>query len=111
LIKLRVHEAAALSIVEQADYYREQAGSPLALKWESAINEAVRSLLKLPEIGSPCRFRCPSLAEIRWVLVPNFPKHMVFYRYDKAESTIHIIEVLHGARDIDSILGEEEAAM
>jgi toxin ParE1/3/4 len=106
--RLKVYESAALSIVEQADYYLEKSGEGLASRWEAAIDEAIASILKWPEIGSLCRFHSPSLAGVRWCLVPGFPKHMVFYRYDKAEHSITVIRVLHGARDIQSIFDEEE---
>jgi plasmid stabilization system protein ParE len=108
VIKLRVHEAAALSIVEQADYIREKSGSVLAIKWEAAVDDAIRSILKRPEIGSPCRFSSPLLAGLRWTLIRGFPKHMVFYRYLEAEKIVPVVQVLHGARDIKSIFSDEE---
>jgi plasmid stabilization system protein ParE len=107
-MKLRVYETAALSIVEQADYYQEKAGEELALRWASAIDEAIRSILKWPDIGARCRFRSPSLAGLRWTSVQGFPKHAIFYRYVQAEETVFVIQVLHGAQDIESIFGDEE---
>jgi toxin ParE1/3/4 len=106
-MQLRVSEAAARSIVEQADYYRETANDSLALGWESAIDEAVRTLLKLPERGAPCRFRSSSLAGIRWIPIPGFPRHMVFYRFVPGEKSIVILQVLHGARDLETIMDED----
>jgi plasmid stabilization system protein ParE len=108
VIRLQIYEAAALAIVEQADYYFEKAGPSLASKWESAVNKAVVSLLRQPEIGSPCRFRSPALAGLRWTLVPGFPKNLIFYRYAHAENTLFVVHALHGARDIESIFSEEE---
>jgi toxin ParE1/3/4 len=104
--KLRVHEAAALSIVEQSNYYSEKADQALALRWEAAVDEAIRSLLRHPNIGSPCRFRSTALAGLRWAPIPGFPKHMIFYRYAAEEKTVFVVQVLHGARDIDAILGK-----
>jgi plasmid stabilization system protein ParE len=107
VIELRISEAAALSIVEQADYYQQAADLALALRWEAAVDEAVHSLLKWPERGAPCRFRAPALAGLRWLFVPGFPKHMVFYRYLPQEQAIRIVQVLHGARNLETILDEE----
>jgi plasmid stabilization system protein ParE len=107
-MKLRVYETAALSIVEQADYYQEKAGEELALRWTTAIDEAIRSILKWPDIGAPCRFRSSLLAGLRRITVPGFPKHAIFYRYVQAEETVFVIQVLHGAQDIESIFGDEE---
>ena len=107
MIELRISEAAALSIVEQADYYQQTADLSLAQRWEAAADQAVHSLLSWPERGAPCRFRSPALAGLRWIFVPGFPKHMVFYRYRSQEQAILIVQVLHGARDLETILDEE----
>jgi toxin ParE1/3/4 len=104
---LHVSEAAALSIVEQADYYMA-ADRSLALRWEESVDEGVGSLLKMPERGAQCRFRSPSLANVRWILVPGFPKHLIFYRYSPDDQAVLIIHVLHGARDVESLLDEED---
>ena len=107
MIELRISEAAALSIVEQADYYLEAADLVLAQRWESAVDQAVHSLLNWPEHGAPCRFRSFSLAGLRWIFVSGFPKHMVFYRYLPQEQVILIVQVLHGARNLETILDED----
>ena len=107
-MRLHVYEAAAHSIIEQADYYQEKAGPALALRWEAAIDESIRSILRWPEIGPPCRFRSPSLAGLRWTSVDGFTKHMIFYRYVQAEQAVYVVQVLHGARDIESIVSGEE---
>jgi hypothetical protein len=43
LIELRISEAAALSIVEQADYYMQASNVALAQRWEEAgIRPSIR---------------------------------------------------------------------
>jgi plasmid stabilization system protein ParE len=108
VIELRVSEAAALSIVEQADYYQQAENLALALKWETAVDQTVNSLLNSPERGAPCRFRSSSLFGLRWIFIPGFPKHMVFYRYLSREEAILIVQVLHGARNLETLLDEED---
>jgi len=107
VIELRVSEAAALSIIEQADYYRAAQDDTLAERWESAVDASVRSLLQFPERGAPCRLDTPSLANLRWIFVPGFLRHMVFYRYDRQESMLLVVQVLHGARDLESVLSDD----
>jgi toxin ParE1/3/4 len=109
VISLRVKEAAALSVLEQAEYYAESASRSLAIRWEQAVDDAVYSLLKIPERGAQCRFRSPSLARLRWIPVPGFPKHLVFYRYAPEEEVLLVVHVLHGARDLESLLDDENA--
>ncbi len=106
-MELRVSEAAAVSIVEQADYYRQASDLALAQRWESAAERAVHSLLSWPERGTLCRFRSPSLAGLRWICISGFSKHMVFYRHLPQERAILIVQILHGARDLETILDEE----
>ena len=108
MIELRVSEATALSIVEQADYYQQVSDFDLVQKWDAAVDQAVRSLLSLPERGSLGRHRSPALVGLRWILVPGFPKHMVFYRYLPQENAILIVQVLHGARNLETILDQDE---
>jgi len=108
VIQLRIAEAAALSILEQADYYRQALDDELAARWEEAVDEAIHSLLSMPDRGTPCRFRSPELRGIRWILVPGFVRHMVFYRHLEQEATLLVVQVLHGARDIDVLLSEED---
>lgn len=52
MIELRISEAAALSIVEQADYYQQAADLALAQRWEAAVDQAVHTLLTWPERGA-----------------------------------------------------------
>ena len=108
MIRLRISEAAALSIVEQAEYFEQAADQALAHRWEAAVGKAVHTLLTLPERGASCRFRSPLLTGLRWILVPGFPKHMVFYRYQPQEQIILVVHVLHGARDLETVLGEDD---
>jgi plasmid stabilization system protein ParE len=108
VIELRISEAAAISIVEQADYYQQVSDFERAQKWETAVDQAVRSLLSFPERGAPCRFRSPALAGLRWILVPGFSKHMVFYRNVPQERIVLIVQILHGARNLETILDQEE---
>jgi plasmid stabilization system protein ParE len=108
VIQLRFTEAAARSIVEQTDFYLQQAGAELALHWEASVEEAVQSLLQSPERGSHCRFSPLALQQVRWIPVAGFPKHSVFYRYEAEQSIVRIVQVVHGARDLEAVFGNSE---
>jgi toxin ParE1/3/4 len=107
VIELRISEAAALSIVEQADYHEQASDRALAQRWEAAVDQAIHSLSNWPERGAACRFRSAALTGLRWIFVPGFPKHMVFYRYLPEEKAVRIVQVLHGARDLETLLNED----
>jgi plasmid stabilization system protein ParE len=107
VIELRISPAASRSVLDQADYYRQTVDLDLVQRWELAVDQAVKSLLSLPERGATCRFRSPALAGLRWIFVPGFPKHMVFYRYLPQEQLLRIVKVVHGARNLETIMDEE----
>ena len=103
-MRLEVLEAAALAIVEQADYYELKSGPALSRRWEGAVDEAIQRLLQWPESGALARFRSPKLKDIRWAAISGFPKYLIFYRYRAENETLLVIHVLHGARDLEAIL-------
>ncbi len=108
MIALHISEAAALSIIEQADYYQQASDAGLESRWESAVDQAMHSLLHWPERGTLCRFRSASLADLRWISISGFPKYLVIYRYIPQEEAVLIVQVLHGARNLEAILEEDE---
>lgn len=108
--QLRITESAARSILEQAEYYRQSAGVKLAERWEASVDHAIRSLLLLPERGAPARLSLPELAGLRWIAVPGFPRHLIFFRYDQADAAVLIVQVVHGARDLERWMSNSEGS-
>ena len=58
----------------------------------------------MPGIGSPYETANPRLAGLRCVRISGFPRYLVFYR--SLEENIEVVRVLHGSRDIKTILEE-----
>ncbi len=108
MIALHLTEAAAHAIVAQAEFYQQQASAALAKRWETAVDEAARSLLRMPERGAPCRFSAPALADTRWIPIPGFPRQMIFYRYDAEHAIVLVLQVLHGAQNFAALFDEEQ---
>jgi toxin ParE1/3/4 len=100
-LRLVLSEAVAADIVEQADWYEEQSGPTLAQRWETAVTSTLLRVVENPQAGSLCTFSHAELSNVRRVLIPGFPKHLVFYRLRGAE--IFVLRVLHGARDLESL--------
>ncbi|KJH71694.1 type II toxin-antitoxin system RelE/ParE family toxin [Aliterella atlantica] len=59
---------------------------------------------KMPEIGKTCQFSHPQLANIRQQPIKGFKNYLIFYRF--AASEIEILRVIHGARDIPTMLDD-----
>ena len=101
-IRLAVSEAAAADIVEQADWYEQQSGAELARRWERAVTSAVLRIMDRPRAGAISKFRHSELSGARRVLIPGFPKHLIFYQVRKSE--VLILRIVHGARDLEGLL-------
>lgn len=69
-----------------------------------AAEATFKQVAKMPEIGKICQFTHPQLANIRQQSIKGFKNYLIFYR--STESGVEIVRVIHGARDILSILDD-----
>ena len=94
--------AAEQDLDEQALYYLERAAPKTATRWYDQATATFEFLAGQPEI----RVQTPRLAfwGIRSWPVSGFERHEVFYRL--TEEGIAVVRVLHGAQDLDAILGD-----
>jgi toxin ParE1/3/4 len=99
--RLVFSDAAIADILEQADWYLQQSGRDLALRWEKAVTGAIQQVLRYPAVGPLCTFRSPELHDVRRTTVPKFPKHLLFYSFDEKE--IFVLRIVHGARDLERL--------
>jgi toxin ParE1/3/4 len=101
-----VPRAAALWDVEAAvDYYSDEAGTDIALKFIDALERAYRAISVHPATGSPRYAHELDIPGLRSRKLTRFP-HRVFYF--EREDHIDIWRVLHAQRDIASWLGAFE---
>ncbi|NJL86836.1 MAG: type II toxin-antitoxin system RelE/ParE family toxin [Leptolyngbyaceae cyanobacterium SM1_1_3] len=70
-----------------------------------AAEETFQRIAELPGIGRLSRFSHPTLAKVRQYLIRGFSKHIIFYQIHP--ETVEIIRVLHGAQNLELILGQE----
>ena len=101
-LKVRLTDDALNDIVEQADWYEQQSGRTLARRWENAVTRAIFGVLKNPHSGALCNFSVEGLTSVRRMPISKFPKHLIFYRFEHQH--ILILRVVHGARDLESLL-------
>ena len=101
-----------LDITEEADADIEEIGFYYALKsreleerFYRAFDKTVRLLASFPELGEHCQFRNPKTEGMRVWRVSDFPNHLIFYRPQGDE--LHILRVLHGAMDYNTLYNEE----
>ncbi len=99
--RLVFSDAAIADILEQADWYCEQAGRRLTRRWEKAVNSAISQVTRSPATGVTCNFRSEALQDVRRTNITGFPKHLLFYRFD--DEKVFVLRVVHGARDLERL--------
>ena len=84
--------------------YLRQGDPAAAERFLTAAEEMLRKLGDMPGLGRAWKSDNPQLARIRVIhLELPFDSYLVFYREDKHR--VRILRVVHGARDILSLLG------
>lgn len=63
-------------------------------------------LLATPGMGRPKELRNPRLAGLRQWRIRGFPRYLIYYL--ETVTGIEVVRVLHGARDIESLLEDED---
>jgi toxin ParE1/3/4 len=101
----RVLPAADRDLDDQAAYLATQASLDIALRFYDAANSTFAKISSMPGIGQRWPSANPRLAGLRVWRIEGFEKHLIFYR--PAADGIEIIRVLHGARDLESVLGSD----
>ncbi len=69
----------------------------------SALAVTFETLERMPEMGARCGFKKSSTKGMRRWPVPDFENWLIFYL--PKTTGVEIIRVIHGARDIEVILG------
>ncbi len=83
----------------------EQASEATADRFLAAVEKTLGLLARSPGIGAPHETNNPRLNGLRSTAVSKFKRYIVFYR--SFDDRLELVRVLHGARDIRSILDAE----
>jgi len=100
--ELRLTGVAVSDIQEQADWYEQRSDRALAKRWENQVTAALIRIQKNPRSGPKCGFSADELRGVRRMFIGGFPRHLIFYRVEEKE--IRILRVVHGTRDLESLL-------
>ena len=95
---LRIRPEADRDIDDAAEFYAREADVDVALQFISAVDRVCQSLVEHPFIGAPVKSFEPRLAGLRFIPVPGFDSHLVFYVNEAQQ--VDVVRVLHGARDL-----------
>jgi toxin ParE1/3/4 len=98
---------ARVDLLEQFDYFVEHGGVELAGRYFGAVEATCAQLGTFPFSGSPYLHPLSRQFEgLRRIPVADFEHYLIFYM--PVGEGIDVVRVLHAARDIESILAEEE---
>jgi toxin ParE1/3/4 len=75
-----------------------------ARRFNIAIADTLIAVRDNPKLGIAWRARSGRLTGVRWKRVRGFKKYLLFYRAEPNQ--IVLVRILHGARDVESILNE-----
>jgi toxin ParE1/3/4 len=100
-----VKRQRALRDLEERSLYIGQHNARAAHRFLEAARSTIRKLAASPRIGTRYEPDHPALAELRFLPVTGFKNDLIFYRV--ILGGVEIVRVLHGARDIAGVLGEE----
>ena len=70
-----------------------------------AIDQTLRLLAEMPEMGAARPYRAPDLQGLRMHPVRGFPQHLLFYL--PLADGIELVRVLHGKRNIERLFQPE----
>ncbi|MGI8772610.1 MAG: type II toxin-antitoxin system RelE/ParE family toxin [Acidobacteriaceae bacterium] len=102
--RLRLRQAAIEDVLEGYAYLSESASITLAGRFLKGFEAACSQLQKHPFLGGQFGSADKRLAGMRRRSVPGFAKFLIFYQVQS--DAVDIVRVLHGARDVQSILEE-----
>ncbi len=78
-----------------------------ARRFLAAAQKTYANLAAMPEMGALWKAEHPRFQGLRYFSISRYPNYVIFYRplFDGVE----ILHILHGARDMQSILEAEES--
>jgi len=102
-VKVFYRQVASSDIIRQFRYYLVERNLPeIASRFRDAVRQTIESLRAHPRAGARYRLGNPPLQNLRSWPVAGFEVIRIYYLVD--HEAIHVIRVLHGKRDLKSVL-------
>lgn len=106
MIRRKVIRPRANRDVDEHFAYLGRQSRETAIRFLRAVRATMDELTAAPELGGIWDSSNPRLAGVRVWQVRGFKNHLIFYR--PAEERVEFLRILHGARDLPTILEEED---
>jgi len=103
-MQLRYSEGSIEDLEEIKKYLQEKAGAEIALKVIREIRRVIKDIIAPnPNIGSQVKFDIEK--ELRFFTIGKYPNYIIYY---SVENDLVVIRVLHGKRNIKSLLRTQD---
>jgi toxin ParE1/3/4 len=102
-LRIRYSLLARLDLINHWEYFGGDSRA-VADRFSSAIEKAVDSLAQFPLMGAELPLESPKAQGLRRWSARGFPNYLIVYRVTK--TTIEIVRILHGARDLQRALSD-----
>jgi toxin ParE1/3/4 len=97
--------AARADLRQQRDYFA-RTSIAVAERFLTTAEAAFQRLAQMPGMGTLKEADHPALGRVRqWRIHGGFEKYLIYYR--ETDQGIEVLRVVHGARDIPTLLAEE----
>ncbi|MEM9538439.1 MAG: type II toxin-antitoxin system RelE/ParE family toxin [Cyanobacteria bacterium P01_E01_bin.42] len=103
--KIFIRPQASQDIDEHFEYIARY-NFDTALKFFDATRQTCARLAIMPGIGSVYPLQNPSLVDLRKWPIKDFENYLIFYLFN--DEILDIIRILHGARNIEMILENQD---
>jgi toxin ParE1/3/4 len=84
--------------------YLSQWSLAVAQRFVDRLQETLQATCSDVSPGMPFDSENPRLSGFRWIKVRDFSNHLIFFRV--TADAIEVARILHGARDIETILDQ-----
>lgn len=91
--------------LEDIAVYIAEENLQAAMRFLDSAETTINKLADYPHRGKLFQTDNKKLSDIRWVPVAGFPFHLIFYQTTQAQ--IIVIRVIHGGRDLPTILDDD----
>lgn len=104
-LRILITPKANLDLDDLCDYIAQN-NPDAALRFFDATRQTIATLAQTPGVGSLYLVDNPRLANLRKCGVRGVEKYLIFYL--ASEELLTVVRIIHGSRDIPTILEQEE---
>jgi toxin ParE1/3/4 len=101
MLRITRHRKAKRDLLETYVYLGER-NMDAAERFLRAVDEDLKRLSQMPNIGARRESDDPRLQGVRTLPVSGFRNYLLFYR--PTDTELQLLRVIHGARDLESAL-------